>query len=55
MGWNVNVKLDLANYVTKSDLKKATGVNTSEFAKQTNWVSLKLDVDELDNHNLYSE
>ena len=36
LGRNVNVKLDLANYVTKSDLKKATGVNTSEFAKQTN-------------------
>ena len=25
------VKLDLSNYVTKADLKKATGADTSEF------------------------
>ena len=36
LGRNVNAKLNLANYVTKSDFKKATGVDTLEFAKQTN-------------------
>ena len=55
MGRNVNVKLNLGNYVTKSDFKKATGVDTSELAKQTSWASLKLDVDELNNQKLYSE
>ena len=55
MGRNVNIKLNLANYATKSDFKKVTGVDTSEFAKQTNWASLKLDVDELDNLKLYSK
>ena len=35
LGRNVNVKLNLGNYVTKSDFKKATGVDTSELAKQT--------------------
>ena len=36
LGRNVNIKLNLANYATKSDFKKVTGVDTSEFAKQTN-------------------
>ena len=40
-----------ANYVTKANLKKATGVDTSEFAK-TDLASLKLDVDELDTDSL---
>ena len=40
-----------ANYVTKANLKKATGVDTSEFAK-TDSASLKLDVDELDTDSL---
>ena len=31
---NVKVKLDLSNYVTKANLKKATGVGTSSFAKK---------------------
>ena len=52
MGRNVNAKLNLANYVTKSDFKKATGVDTLEFAKQTNWAGLKLNVDKLDNDKL---
>ena len=29
----IEVQLDLPNYVTKSDLKNATGVDTSNFAK----------------------
>ena len=30
----IEIELDLSNYVTKSDLKIATGVNTSDFAKK---------------------
>ena len=31
---NVKVELDLSNYVKKSDLKNATGVDTSKFPKK---------------------
>ena len=34
----IEIELDLSNYATKSDLKIATGVNTSDFAKK-NWFS----------------
>ena len=30
---NVKVELDLSNYATKADLKNATEVGTSDFAK----------------------
>ena len=30
----VKVVLDLSNYVTKADLKNATGAHTSKFAKE---------------------
>ena len=48
LGRNVKLELDLSNYTTKTDLKKATSVDTSEFAKKTDLASLKSDVDELD-------
>ena len=38
LGGRVNVELDLFNYATKSDLKNATGVDTSKFAKKS-WFS----------------
>ena len=38
----------MSNYVTKSDLKSAAGVDTSDFAKKTDLASLKSDVDKLD-------
>ena len=41
-------ELDLPNYATKADLKNATGVDTSDFAKRTDLANLKSDVDELD-------
>ena len=44
----INVELDLSNYGTKSDLKNATGFNTSKFAKEADLASLKSDVDRLD-------
>ena len=51
-GGNINVKVDLSNYATKTDLKNVTHVYTSSFALKTNLVSLetelgKLDIDKL--------
>ena len=43
----LKVELDLSNHATKSEIKNVTGVDTSDFAKDTNIASLKLDVDEL--------
>ena len=47
-GGNINVKVDLSNYVTKADLKNVTHVDTSSFALKTNLVSLKTEADKLD-------
>ena len=44
----VKFELDLSNYATKSDLKKATGVDISSFAKKTTLAHLKSDADKLD-------
>ena len=35
-GGDINVKFDLSNYATKSDLKNVTHVDTSSFASKTN-------------------
>ena len=46
---NVKVELDLSNFAKKkADLKNATGVDTSDFAKKTDLANLKSDVDKLD-------
>ena len=45
LGGNVKVKLDFSNYATKADLKYATGVDTSDFAKKTDLANLKSDVE----------
>ena len=34
LGAEVKVELDLSNYATKADLRNATGVHTSDFAKK---------------------
>ena len=47
-GGNINVKVDLSNYATKTDLKNVTHVDTSSFALKTNLASLKPEVDKLD-------
>ena len=47
-GGNINVKVDLSNYATKTDLKNVTHVDTSSFALKTNFDSLKAEVDKLD-------
>ena len=48
----VKVELDLYNYVTKSDLKNATGVDISKFAKRVGLANLKSDIDKSDIHEL---
>ena len=47
-GGNINVKVDLSNYVTKTDLKNVTHIDTLSFALKTNLASLKTNVDKLD-------
>ena len=48
LGTNVKIELDLSNHVTKTDLKFATRVDTSYFAKKTDLANVKSDVDKLD-------
>ena len=47
-GKNINVKVDLSNYVTITDLKNVTHVDASSFALKTNLANLKTEVDKLD-------
>ena len=47
-GGDINVKVDLSNYATKTDLKNVTHVDTSSFALRTNLASLKTEVDQSD-------
>ena len=46
-GRNINVKVDLSNYATKTDLKNVTHVDTSSFVLKTNLSNLKTEVDKL--------
>ena len=52
LGANVKIELALSKYAKKADLKSATGVDTSDFAKKTDLANLKPDVDKLDIHKL---
>ena len=45
---NINVKVDLSTYATKTDLKNVTHVDASSFALKTNLANLKTEVDKLD-------
>ena len=45
---NINVKGDLSNYATKTDLKNVKHIDTSSFALKTNLAGLKTEVDKLD-------
>ena len=44
----IEVKLDRSNYSTKSNLKNATRVDTSQFAKKYDLANLKSEVDKFD-------
>ena len=46
-GRDINVKVDLSNYATKTDFKNVTNVDTSSFALKTNLATLKTEVDKL--------
>ena len=48
LGGRVKVELDLSNIVTKTDLKNATGTNTSSYGKYVDLASLKSNIDKLD-------
>ena len=48
LGANVKVELDLSNYATKADFKNGTGVDTLDFAKDSDFTNLKSDEDKLD-------
>ena len=45
---NVKVELDLSNYATETELKNATGVDTSKLAKKVDLVNLKCNLDKID-------
>ena len=47
-GRNINVKIDLSNYATKTDIKNILHVDTSSFALKTNWANLKTEFHKLD-------
>ena len=48
LGGDINIKVDLSSYATKSDLKNISRVDTSSFALKTNLSSLKSEVNKLD-------
>ena len=47
-GGDINVKVDLSNYATKTDIKNISHVDTSSFALKTNLANLKIEGDKLD-------
>ena len=51
---DINVKVDLSNYATKTDLKNLSHVDVSSFALKSNLASLKTEVDKLDTDKLAS-
>ena len=51
-GRHINVKVDLSNYATKTDIKNISHVDTSNFAQKTNLAGLKTEVDKLDTDKL---
>ena len=42
---DINVKIDLSNYTTKTDIKNIWHIDTSSFALKLNLASLKTEVD----------
>ena len=47
-GGDINVKVYLSNYATKTDLKNVSHVDVSSFALKSNLAKLKTEVDKLD-------
>ena len=44
---NINIRVDLSNYVTKANIKNITHVDTSDFALKTNLANLKTEINKL--------
>ena len=53
-GGDINVKIDLSNYATKTDIKNISHIDTSSFALKSNLASLKTEIDKLDVKKLVS-
>ena len=53
-GGDINVKVDLSNYATKTDVKNISHIDTSSFALKTNLANLKTEIDKLDIDKLKS-
>ena len=51
-GGDINVKVDLSNYATKTDLKNISHVDVSSFALKSNLASLKTEVHKIDAEKL---
>ena len=47
-GGDINVKVGLFNYATKTDIEITSHIDTSSFARKSNLASLKTEVDKLD-------
>ena len=47
-GRDINVKVDLSNYATKTDLKNVSHVDVSSFSLKSHLASLKTEVDKID-------
>ena len=47
-GGDINVKVDLSNYATKTDLKNISHIDISNFELKSNLAGLKTEVDKLD-------
>ena len=47
-GGNINVKVDLSNYATKTELENVKNVDLSSFALKSNLANLKPETDKLD-------
>ena len=51
-GGNINVKVDLSTYATKTNLKNVTHADTSSFVLKTNLANIKTEVDKLETDKL---
>ena len=51
---DINVKVALSNYATKTDIKNISHVDNSSFTLKSNLASLKTEVDKLDINQLKS-
>ena len=51
-GGDINVKVDLSNFATKTDIKNISHVDTSSSTSKRNLASLKTEVNKLDINKL---